>query len=83
MARRGAWCPSLINEELSKLKWSDPPEKWYEAFDAPESEYTMRAMNSEKYRAHRFLNDMDGPGKKCYDGAQEATVQDMPLVGVR
>jgi hypothetical protein len=45
--------------------------------DAPEQEYRDRATNSEKYRAHRFIKDLDGPGKKCYDGAAEITYADM------
>jgi hypothetical protein len=41
--------------------------------------HTLRAANSEKYRAHRFLHDLDGPGKRCYDGAGEMQYADMRM----
>jgi hypothetical protein len=46
--------------------------------DAPEDEYTLRAANSEKYRAYRAYWDLDGPnGKKCYGDAGEMQYADM------
>jgi hypothetical protein len=73
-----------------ELPWLDPtfdglttksaPHEWFQKMDAPEEEYALRAANSEKYRAHRFLHDLDGPGKKCYDGAGEMQYSDMRMM---
>ena len=30
-----------------------------------------------RYRAFRYLHDLDGPNKKCYDGAAEITYANM------
>ena len=67
--------PALID-----LKWDDPPEKWYAHFVASDDEYKERALNSDKYRGWRFGNNMDGPGKRCYDGAQDITAADTQML---
>lgn len=59
------------------LDHDSEPWRFFEACDALEQEYRDRATNSEKYRAHRFIYDLDGPGKKCYDGAADITYADM------
>ena len=56
------------------------PAEWFAKVDAPDKEYEMRAANSEKYRSYRFLHDLDGPSKKCYDGAGEMQVADMRMM---
>ena len=59
------------------LDHDSEPWRFFEACDALEQEYRDRATNSEKYRYHRFIKDLDGPGKKCYDGAADITYADM------
>mgnify|MGYP006155201475 CR=1 FL=1 len=51
---------------FSGLSTSSRPYEFYQKVDGPEQEYLDTANHSEKYRAHRYLNDMDGPNKKCY-----------------
>ena len=59
------------------LDHDSEPWRFFAACDAPEQEYRDRATNSEKYRYHRFIKDLDGPGKKFYDGAADITYADM------
>ena len=80
---RAAWSGEelpTLGEELADLKWDDAPEKWYAKFAAPQSEFELRAANSEKYRDYRHGHDMDGPGKRSYDGATKITVADMHML---
>ena len=60
-----------LGDTFDGLTVKSAPHEWFQKMDAPDDEYTLRAANSEKYRAHRFLHDLDGPGKRCYDGAGE------------
>ena len=39
-----------LGPKLANLKWDDPPEYFFAAFDASDEEYKLRAANSEKYR---------------------------------
>ena len=66
-----------LGNTFDGLTLKSAPHEWFQKMDAPEEEYHERAANSEKYRAHRFLHDLDGPGKRCYDGAGEMQYADM------
>ena len=80
---RAAWegedRPTL-GEDLAHLKWTDDPVAWFKPFDAPDSEYELRATNSEKYRSFRHGRDMDGVGKRSYGDACKIEVADMRML---
>ena len=72
----GELLPTL-SSKFDGLTVDSEPWEWFKVMDAPEKEYHDRASNSEKYRGYRYGNDLDGPSKRCYDGAGEILYQDI------
>lgn len=59
-----------LSSKFDSLTVDSEAWEWFQLMDAPEKEYQDRATNSEKYRGYRYGNDLDGPGKRCYDGSR-------------
>ena len=53
----------VLSELFDGLTSKSRPYEFFEILDAPDNEYSTRAINSEKYRAYRIANEMDGVGK--------------------